>query len=337
MEESSSLRWWSKIISMSTKAEEEVDTCCASCGKAEVDDVKLKKCNGGCDLVKYCNNECQGNHREQHEDECKKRLAELRDRDLFKQPDGTDLGDCQICCLPLPIDPSKSTLMSCCSKYICNGCHYANRKREKEAGLKNRCPYCRESKTKSEEEGLKRIMERVKKNDAVALRFMGNIRLDKRDYNGAFEYLTSAAALGDALAHFDLSFLYAEGEGIEKDKDKEVYHLEEAAIGGHPPARHNLAVVELKNSRFERAKKHLIIAANLGCNESLQELRQLYADGHASKEEYADALRACQAAVVATKSSEREEAERYEKYHKFVAAVRRAELRTSSEGFVRET
>ena len=30
------------------------DICCASCGIAAVDDVKLMDCDGGCDIVKYC-------------------------------------------------------------------------------------------------------------------------------------------------------------------------------------------------------------------------------------------------------------------------------------------
>ena len=38
---------------------------CASYGKVEVNDVKLKKC-GGCELVKYCSFECQRDHRPQH-------------------------------------------------------------------------------------------------------------------------------------------------------------------------------------------------------------------------------------------------------------------------------
>ncbi len=71
-----------------------------------------------------------------------------------------------------------------------------------------------------------------------------------------------------------------------------------------------MTVVTVRNNgRFERAKKHFIIAANLGLHESLRKLRTLYADGHASKEDYADALRAYQAAVEAAKSPEREEAE----------------------------
>ncbi len=36
--------------------------CCESCGIAAIDDVKLKDCDN-CDLVKYCSEKCQGNHR----------------------------------------------------------------------------------------------------------------------------------------------------------------------------------------------------------------------------------------------------------------------------------
>ena len=127
--------------------------CCASCGKAEIDDMKkLKKCDGGCDLVKYCRDECQENHREQHEEECKKRKAEIRDRDLFEQPDSSCYGDCPICCLPLPLDLQKSTFMTCCCKSICNGCDYANKVREFKEGLQQRCVFFRELLPKSHRE-----------------------------------------------------------------------------------------------------------------------------------------------------------------------------------------
>ncbi len=74
-------------------------------------DVKLKKC--ACKLVKYCSVECQKNHRPQHKKACKKQAAELRDELLLTQPDGTHLGECQICYLPLPIDVKKWTIYSC--------------------------------------------------------------------------------------------------------------------------------------------------------------------------------------------------------------------------------
>eukprot|EP00984_Skeletonema_dohrnii_P020923 scaffold10323_cov163-Skeletonema_dohrnii-CCMP3373.AAC.1 len=43
-------------------AESEFLMCCASCGTAEVDDIKLKKCTA-CYLVKYCSIKCQREHR----------------------------------------------------------------------------------------------------------------------------------------------------------------------------------------------------------------------------------------------------------------------------------
>jgi tetratricopeptide (TPR) repeat protein len=282
---------------------------CASCGIAEVDDVKLKDCYDGCSLVKYCSNLCQNNHRDQHEEECMKRLAELRDRDLFTQPDGSHLGECPICCLPLSIDVKKSTSMSCCSKSICKGCDYANKKREKEAGLENRCAFCREPLPKTREEVNKYIMKRIKKNCPVAMYKFGWKCYHEGDYKTALEYWTKAAELGDAEAHFNLSVRYCKGEGVEKDTKKEMYHLEEAAVGGHPTASHNLGIIKGRNGRFERARKHFIIAANLGYHDSLEGLRKLYAEGHASKEDYANALRAYQVAVDATQSSERERAE----------------------------
>jgi hypothetical protein len=169
--------------------------CCASCGKAEVDEVKLKKC--ACDLVKYCCVECQKNHRPQHKKACKKRMAEIRDDRLFTQPDGSYLGECPICCLPLPFDMEKSRMTTCCSKFICNGCSHANRLREREQGLEQRCVYCREPVAKTIDEHKKKFMIRVKANDPVALREAGKRRRHEGDYEGAFEYLTNSTELGD--------------------------------------------------------------------------------------------------------------------------------------------
>jgi hypothetical protein len=274
---------------------------CANCGISAVDDVELKMCHGGCDLVKCCSDECQDNH--------KKRKDELRDKQLFTQPDGSNEGECPLCCLPLPMDPIKSTFMDCCSKLICNGCHYGNTEREDEMGLENRCAFCREPFAKSKEEFDKNIMKRINKNDPAAMRYMGIERHNEGDYETAFEYFTKAAELGDAAAHFELACLYDKGRGVEKDDEKRIYHLEEAAIGGHPIARYNLGIYEKINGRFDRARKHFIISAALGYHDSLKEIKELYRDEYASKEDYADALRAYQTTVDATKSSGRERAE----------------------------
>ena len=295
---------------MSSNIEQAVEEVCASCGIMGGDNIKLKICTA-CKLVKYCSVECQKNHRKQHKKACKKRLTEICDDRLFTQPDGNHNGECPICCLPIPIDLKKSSFMNCCSKSICNGCGVANKKREHEAGLYPRCAFCREPMPKSEEEGDKNMMNRVKKNDPVAMCFMGSKRYREGAYEIALEYLTNAAGLGNAMAHHNLSTIYENGEGVERDEKKQTYHLEEAAIGGHPMARHNLGIEEWNNDRYDKARKHFIIAANLGSQGSLSNVKKLYADGHASKEDYANALRGYQAAVDEAKSPERDEAETY--------------------------
>eukprot|EP00577_Skeletonema_sp_RCC1716_P021112 CAMPEP_0113433202 /NCGR_PEP_ID=MMETSP0013_2-20120614/34736_1 /TAXON_ID=2843 ORGANISM="Skeletonema costatum, Strain 1716" /NCGR_SAMPLE_ID=MMETSP0013_2 /ASSEMBLY_ACC=CAM_ASM_000158 /LENGTH=290 /DNA_ID=CAMNT_0000322733 /DNA_START=56 /DNA_END=927 /DNA_ORIENTATION=- /assembly_acc=CAM_ASM_000158 len=282
--------------------------CCASCGVAEVDDVKLKDCSA-CDLVRYCSDECQNDHRPQHKGACKKRAAELRDEILFKQPESSDLGDCPICCLPLSLDRNLSILNECCGKLVCVGCDYANLKREFQGRLQPKCLFCRQPMKKNVEERERntRMMKRVEANDPVAIYEMGVFRYEEGDYEGAFEYLTKGAELGDAGAA--LSW-----HGVEEDENKRVHHLEEAAIGGHPDARHNLSSFELRNGRMDRAVKHAIIAANLGHDISLGFLKSAYkvgglVGGLISKDDFAATLRAHQAAVDATKSAQREEAE----------------------------
>src|SRR6056300_1160057 len=72
-------------------AEVAQENLCASCGIAQVDDIKLKECNGGCNLVKYCSDACQELHRPEHAGVCRKRKGALHDKKLFKQP--TSLGE----------------------------------------------------------------------------------------------------------------------------------------------------------------------------------------------------------------------------------------------------
>jgi len=108
----------------------------------------------------------------------------------------------------------------------------------------------------------------------------------------------------------------------EKDEKKEMYHLEKAAICGHIEARYNLAICEKMHDRIDRAVKHWIIAANMGHDDSLENLKlvyreglpaspRIYREGLVSKEDFASALRAHQTAVDATKSPQRETAERF--------------------------
>ncbi len=280
--------------------EEQADEVCASCGKAEVDDVKLKNCTA-CLLVKYCSVECQKDHRKQHKRACRKRAAEIRDDRLFTQPDESHYGECPICCLPLPLDPQKSRINLCCCKAICIGCNHANMKHEAEQRLEQRCPYCREPLPKTDEENDQRLMKRIKANDPEAMCQMGKKCIEEGNSEGAFEYWSKAAELGNIEAHHNLSLMYGKGGFVEKDLKKQLYHLEEAAVGGHPDARYNLANHEGRNGRLDRAVKHFIIAANLGDDDALDKVKQGFASGYVSKEDFEATLRGHQATVDATK------------------------------------
>ncbi len=279
-------------------------SCCAYCGIAEVDEIKLKECDA-CDLVKYCGDECQQDHKSQHEEACKKRAAELRDEILFKQPESSHKGDCPICCLPFSLDRSKGGITSCCFKRICNGCLFSNRIREVDESLKPSCPFCRNTLTdiNDEEELGKRRMKRIEANDPAAMYQEG-------EYVKSFEYLTKAAELGYAIAHYRLAAMYRIGDCVEKDEGKQIHHAEEAAIAGHPDARYDLGVHEWNNNdNAERAVKHWIIAAKLGNDNSIKPLMFAFKSGDISNDDLAATLRAHQAAVDATKSPQREAAE----------------------------
>ncbi len=229
---------------------------------------------------------------------------------LFKQPESRNLGDCPICCLPLPVDEKKSILQSCCSKMICDGCVHANIMRQREANLQRKCPFCRHPTPKSTKEIELNHMRRVKANDPVAICQMGAKFYSEGDYDTAFEYLTKAAGMGSVEAHNNLSLMYRFGKGVEMDEKKWYYHCAEAAIGGMLHTRYQLGYYEMKNGKFERGMRHFIIAANLGDDESLKRLNVGYREGLISKEDFAAALRAHQAAVDATKSPQREVAEK---------------------------
>ncbi len=200
-------------------------------------------------------------------------------------------------------------MMWCCSKVICNGCHYANQIREIGANQERRCPFCRHPLPKSQAEGDKQRKKRIEANDPAAIREVGLMRRKEGNCKNAFECWTKAAELGDVVSHYKLACSYRDGEGVEKDKKKEVHHAEQAAIGGHTTARNDLGIIEHENGRHERAVKHWMIAAKLGLDESLENLKQYNEHGMVSKEDFAATLRAHQAAVGATKSPHRAAAE----------------------------
>ena len=275
------------------------DVCCA-----EVDDTKLKDCDN-CDLVLCGSDKCREEHREQHNEKCK-REAVLNDDDLFTQPDISHLGECPLCFLPMPLDNKNSIFWACCSKTICDGCRYADYRSN---GGGRSCPFCRDLVV-DDDEYKKRMMKRIKAGDPAAMCQMGTRSFYEGDYDSAIKYWTKAAEFGDVLAHHQLGCTHYNGEGsVEEDEEKAVYYWEKAAIGGHPKARHMLGCVEKENGNVERAVKHFIIAANLGFEDSMKVLWGHYSKGNITKEELEVTLRSHKDAIDTMKSPEREAAE----------------------------
>jgi len=283
--------------------------CCVSCGTADVNNIKLKEYNvldGSAAFQKHTS-------QQERDSESRSRAAEIHDDILFRQPESSHLGECPICLLPLSLDTKHAMMQSCCSKLICIGCYCASIRYEVVKLIKRRsCPFCRQPEPKSAAEIEHYKMKRRKANDPVAIQGAGKRCYHDGDYERAFEYFSKAIAIeagdAEAEAHYCLSFMYRDGKGIGRDAQKRVYHLEEAAIGGHPKARHDLGVHEVFQGRIERAARHFIISANLGHDASLKALRELRAAGEVGHEDFVTAFRAHQAAVNATKSRQRAEA-----------------------------
>eukprot|EP00984_Skeletonema_dohrnii_P008202 scaffold3011_cov76-Skeletonema_dohrnii-CCMP3373.AAC.4 len=291
---------------------EAADTSCSFYGTPEVDNVKFKRITTKeqeeRDWAAEVSDEIMYRQPESTD-------AELqRDEVLFRQPESTHLGDCPICFLPLEIDPYKSTLQSCCSKVICKGCRRANKLRGVNKNLHHTCLMCRQPKPRSDKEVNMYSMKRVAANDPVAIQERGKKHYYDGHYRGAFEYFTKAAELGDVDSIYLLSLLYRDGRGVEKNEDKEWYQLEEAAIAGHVVARFTLAHNEKERcGRTDRAVKHLIIAVNLGCDYSMEALKQCHTNGEVDDDKFTAALHAHQTAVDAMKSPQREEQANFER------------------------
>ena len=236
---------------------------CAACGK-ESD--SHKTCSG-CNAVKYCNAECQMEHRKQHKADCKKkaaefevalfeigkRAAELLDEILSKKPPPKE--DCPICMLPLPCR-EYTAYQPCCGKTLCCGCVGAM-----EASYT--CPFRRKTVSSSEEEEIRRLNIRMEAGDADACDQMGVRYRDgflglKQDKRKALEMFLRAAELGSVYGRNNIATMYYEGScGLKRDLDMAVYHFQQAAIRGSAKARYNLGIVEDCAGETDRAKAEL--------------------------------------------------------------------------------
>jgi len=223
---------------MSTADNNSVSTC-ANCGK-EGDDVD-NICNK-CKLVKYCNAACKKKHRHKHKKQCERRVAELHDKELFKQPPPKD--DCPICFLRIPSISTGRRYNDCCGKVICSGCAHAPVYDNQGNKVDNKkCPFCRVVAPKSNKVSVQRLKERVEAGDPIASNNLGfcyaeGSRGFPQDYTKALKSWHRAAELGFTDAYCSVGYAYDYGEGVEVDKEKATYYYELAAIGGSVAARY---------------------------------------------------------------------------------------------------
>jgi len=282
---------------------------CANCGK-EGNSNNMNICNK-CKMVKYCNAACKKKHRTKHKKKCEKRVAELHEEALFKEPPPRE--ECPICMLILPL-MNQSSFYSCCGKIICDGCIFAmvvasGGGRRTGSDI---CPFCRTPPC-SDEEGIKRTKKLMDKGNGdaynmLAGRYQNGTNGYPQDKTKANELYLKAGELGCAQGYFNLSNSYLEARGVEKDLDRAIHYWELAAMLGHAVSRFNLGVAEHKAGDHNRATKHWLVAAKAGHDDSLDLVKQMFMQGVITKDEYANTLRTYKQRQDEMKSDERDEA-----------------------------
>ena len=157
------------------------------------------------------------------------------------------------------------------------------------------------------------VQKRVAAGDPMAMWNLGNVHRNgshglTKDLTRAVELYERAAELGEKKAHCKLGYLYGEGEDVEKDTAKAIQHYEAAAVKGDVLSRHNLGVLEYEDGNSDLALQHFMIAAKLGHQTSLDNVKTFFVNGLATKADYAEALRGHQSAVEEMRSPDRDEA-----------------------------
>ena len=166
-----------------------------------------------------------------------------------------------------------------------------------------------------DEEMVEMIKKRVDAGEAYAIYYLGCHYQNRengfpQDYKKALELFNQAGELGCALAYNSIGVAYfkGRGEGVNVDKKKSIHYLELAAMKGDMMARHNLGCSEGICHYFDRALKHYMIAVKCGYTKSLNQIKKLYTSGHATKDDYTEALQSYQTYLGEIKSRQRDEA-----------------------------
>ena len=199
----------------------------------------------------------------------------------------------------------------CCMKRVCNGCILAASQR----GIHDICEFCRTPLKNDGASTVAMIQKRVNKGDAAATNHLGN-----KYFHGqlglathvprAIELWAEAAELGSIDAQCQLGMVYYTGDGVEKDEQRGIHHLQQAAMKGSVQSRRSLGIIEDGHGNHQLAVQHWMISAKMGEENSLTAIMKMLKKGHATKAEYAEALLGYRDAMEEMKSPQREAAKR---------------------------
>ena len=236
----------------------------------------------------------------------------LEQRLMASGHERTEGDACTICYLYIGLPTHEHSRMNaCCMKKVCKGCALAARRR----GMFDSCPFCRTPLPSDEASMLAMVQKRADKGDAEAIYYLGDnyfygeLGLMK-DAPRAIELYTKGAELGSLDAHSQLGHAYYKGNGVEEDKPRGIHHWQQATMKGHVDSRHNLGAAEDDNGNHQLAVEHWMISAKMERENSLNDIKEMFKEGHATKAQYAEALLGYRDAVEETKSPQREEAKR---------------------------
>ena len=185
-----------------------------------------------------------------------------------------------------------------------------------------KCPFCR-TPAPTPKEAAEQNKKRIEVDDAEAMHNLGCYYYEglhglPQDRAKALELWHQAAELGHANSYSSIGFVYLNGRGgVERDEKKAVHYWGLAAMRGDADARYNLGAKEGQVGNMGRALKHFMIAAGFGYTRSLEVIKQMFMNRQATKEDYAQALRAYQASLVEIKSPQRDEAAAFSDDYKY--------------------
>ena len=292
-----------KIGDLSNNEIDEI-VLCANCGK---EGSNFNICNK-CKEATYCNAACKKKHRSKHKKQCERRVAEMHDEELFREP--PPQGECPICFLRLPTMDRGRRYMSCCGKIICSGCCHAD-VYDNHGNIINgkNCPFCRSPEAITSEEAIERLKKRMEVGDTYAFLMMGVFH--KNGQYGLPQNSAKAVELlhkAEKVGYNNLGLAYDYGEGVERDEERAKHYYELAAMEGDVTARHNLGANEYNAGNHDRALNHFMIAVRGGHTKALKEIQRMYKEGHVAKDHYANALRSHQAYLNEIKSEQRDKA-----------------------------